>query len=63
MLREIWLENLNQSEFAKKIIRKPSPERFELSRGNPMYLAATHLNHSDSQQEVTVCSLKVAAAP
>lgn len=24
----------------------PSPERFELSRGNPMYLAGTRLNHS-----------------
>ncbi|KAL3535516.1 hypothetical protein ACH5RR_003977 [Cinchona calisaya] len=23
-----------------------SPERFELSRGNPMYLAGTRLNHS-----------------
>jgi hypothetical protein len=22
------------------------PERFELLRGNPMYLAGTHLNHS-----------------
>jgi hypothetical protein len=25
---------------------KTSPERFELSRGNPMYLAGTRLNHS-----------------
>ena len=25
---------------------KSSPERFELSRGNPMYLAGTRLNHS-----------------
>lgn len=27
-------------------ILHPSPERFELSRGNPMYLAGTRLNHS-----------------
>uniref|UniRef100_A0A3Q7FXK8 Uncharacterized protein n=1 Tax=Solanum lycopersicum TaxID=4081 RepID=A0A3Q7FXK8_SOLLC len=26
--------------------KKSSPERFELSRGNPMYLAGTRLNHS-----------------
>jgi hypothetical protein len=24
----------------------PSPKRFELLRGNPMYLAGTRLNHS-----------------
>ena len=26
--------------------KESSPERFELSRGNPMYLAGTRLNHS-----------------
>ena len=29
-----------------KTKRGSSPERFELSRGNPMYLAGTRLNHS-----------------
>ena len=42
--------NLNKSENLKrKKNRKKnlaSPERFELSRGNPMYLAGTRLNHS-----------------
>ncbi|AES91498.2 hypothetical protein MTR_4g114190 [Medicago truncatula] len=28
------------------LLGKSSPERFELSRGNPMYLAGTRLNHS-----------------
>ena len=32
-----------QKERKKKVA---SPERFELSRGNPMYLAGTRLNHS-----------------
>jgi hypothetical protein len=26
--------------------KRTTPERFELSRGNPMYLAGTRLNHS-----------------
>ena len=30
----------------EKIKKATSPERFELSRGNPMYLAGTRLNHS-----------------
>ena len=30
----------------KKTKTDSSPERFELSRGNPMYLAGTRLNHS-----------------
>jgi hypothetical protein len=30
----------------KKGKKKTTPERFELSRGNPMYLAGTRLNHS-----------------
>ena len=36
-------ENL---KFLKKQKFITSPERFELSRGNPMYLAGTRLNHS-----------------
>jgi hypothetical protein len=28
------------------VIHNPSPKRFELLRGNPMYLAGTRLNHS-----------------
>ena len=35
-------------EFLKRElnIKNTTPERFELSRGNPMYLAGTRLNHS-----------------
>ena len=37
-----------ESRFCKrqKMKKCSSPERFELSRGNPMYLAGTRLNHS-----------------
>ena len=37
----------------KKKKHESSPERFELSRGNPMYLAGTRLNHS---AKATTCS-------
>lgn len=29
------------------VFTHPSPKRFELLRGNPMYLAGTRLNHED----------------
>ncbi|KAA0048350.1 hypothetical protein E6C27_scaffold264G00660 [Cucumis melo var. makuwa] len=43
----------------KKKCQKSSPERFELSRGNPMYLAGTRLNHSAK----ATLLLKVACDP
>ena len=38
---------INEDRMKKpKKKKETSPERFELSRGNPMYLAGTRLNHS-----------------
>ncbi|KAF8401105.1 hypothetical protein HHK36_014408 [Tetracentron sinense] len=37
---------MRENVFVGKKIKSSSPERFELSRGNPMYLAGTRLNHS-----------------
>lgn len=34
------------SVYVAMIFSDPSPKRFELLRGNPMYLAGTRLNHS-----------------
>ena len=36
----------NRSATNKRSKKITTPERFELSRGNPMYLAGTRLNHS-----------------
>ena len=35
-------------------LKTSSPERFELSRGNPMYLAGTRLNHSAKATPLTL---------
>jgi hypothetical protein len=35
-----------EREKKNKNKKHSTPERFELSRGNPMYLAGTRLNHS-----------------
>ena len=37
--------------------KNTTPERFELSRGNPMYLAGTRLNHSAKASLYARCNL------
>ena len=39
-------KSLETSSVKNKGEKESTPERFELSRGNPMYLAGTRLNHS-----------------
>ena len=36
-----------------------TPERFELSRGNPMYLAGTRLNHSAKASLLAAIQLSI----
>jgi hypothetical protein len=46
MILTVHFPQHQRSKIVKKLKKDSTPERFELSRGNPMYLAGTRLNHS-----------------